>query len=58
MTYANKTSNDGQGPYSAVADPTLLLQDQVSGIEMISGLPKGIVRIDLEADFVFEQFIS
>tara|TARA_A100001201_G_scaffold124183_1_gene108212 strand:- start:43 stop:2010 length:1968 start_codon:yes stop_codon:yes gene_type:complete len=55
MTYANTTSNDGQGPYSTAADPTLLLQDSVSGTSMISGLPKGIVRIDLEADFVLNN---
>ena len=55
MTYANTSNNDSQGPYSAAGDPTLLLEDQVDGINLISGLPKGIVRIDLEADFVLNN---
>lgn len=55
MTYANTSDNDDQGPFSPANDPTLLLEDQVDGINMIGGFPKGIVRIDLEADFVLNN---
>ena len=55
MTYANKTNNNSQGPNIDSEDPTLLLEDQVSPINQISGLPEGIVRIDVEADFVLNN---
>ena len=58
MTFANTTDNDGQGPYSAAGDPTLLLEDQQGGINMLSGLPAGVVRIDLEADFVLNNLAA
>ena len=55
MTYANTNNNDSLGPYSADADPPLLLEDSVDGINLITGLPVGFLKIELEADFVLNN---
>ncbi len=55
MTYENLSDNNNQGPKSPNNDPTLLLEDSVSGTNTISGITPGIYQIDLVADFVLNN---